>query len=46
MVWKGSKEFGAGKAVNREGKVIVVGFYKPPGNYKKEFESNVEKAKK
>ncbi|XP_072016716.1 uncharacterized protein [Amphiura filiformis] len=46
MVWKGSKEFGAGKAITKEGKVIVVGFYKPPGNYKKEFEDNVDKPRK
>ena len=44
MVWKDSKEFGAGKAVTKEGKVIIVGFYKPPGNMMPEkfFKENVQ----
>ena len=45
MVWKDSKEFGAGKAITKEGKVILVGFYKPPGNVMRQFETNVEQAK-
>ena len=45
MVWKDSKEFGAGKAITKEGKVILVGFYKPPGNVMRQFETNVVQAK-
>ena len=46
MVWKNTKEFGAGKAITKEGKVILVGFYSPPGNVMKQFEDNVEDEKK
>ncbi|XP_072016718.1 uncharacterized protein [Amphiura filiformis] len=45
MVWKDSKEFGAGKAITKEGKVILVGFYKPAGNVMRQFEENVENEK-
>ena len=41
MVWKGSKEFGIGKAITRENKVILVGQYKPPGNIIGQYEDNV-----
>ncbi|XP_063966192.1 uncharacterized protein LOC129278036 [Lytechinus pictus] len=43
MVWKGSREFGIGKAIDREGKVIIVGQYRPPGNIIDHFEENVFK---
>lgn len=45
MVWKDSKEFGVGKAITKEGKVVLVGFYKPPGNVMRKFEENVFKKK-
>lgn len=33
MVWKGAKEVGIGKSkLKNEDKVVVVAFYKPPGN--------------
>ena len=41
MVWKDSKEFGIGKAITRENKVILVGQYKPPGNIIGQYEDNV-----
>lgn len=43
MVWKGSREFGIGKAITRDGKVIIVGQYRPPGNVIDHFEGNVSK---
>ncbi|XP_071821096.1 uncharacterized protein [Apostichopus japonicus] len=46
MVWKDSKEFGVGKAITKSGKVILVGFYKPPGNVMRKFEDNVLPLKK
>ncbi|XP_033096957.1 uncharacterized protein LOC117101177 [Anneissia japonica] len=41
VVWKGSKDFGIGKAITKEGKVIVVGNYRPPGNIMQRFAENV-----
>lgn len=41
VVWKSSKEFGIGKAVTKDGKVIIVGNYKPPGNMSGNFPENV-----
>ena len=41
MVWKGSKEFGIGKAITKGNKVIVVAHYSPPGNYIGEYDKNV-----
>ncbi|XP_071948293.1 uncharacterized protein [Antedon mediterranea] len=45
VVWKGSKEFGIGKAITKEGKVIIVGNYRPPGNMMSKFNENVFKGK-
>ncbi|XP_071801937.1 uncharacterized protein [Asterias amurensis] len=45
MVWKDTKEMGIGKAITKEGKVILVGFYRPPGNVMGQFESQVSKEK-
>ncbi|XP_070531798.1 uncharacterized protein [Ptychodera flava] len=41
MVWKSSTEFGIGKAKTKDGKVFIVANYKPPGNMKGQYESNV-----
>lgn len=41
VVWKDSKEFGIGKAITRDGKVIIVGQYKPAGNLMGAFQENV-----
>lgn len=41
VVWKGSKEVGIGKAVTRDGKVIVVANYRPAGNMVGSFAANV-----
>ena len=41
MVWKGSKEVGVGRAVTRDGKVIVVANYRPAGNMVGSFAANV-----
>ncbi|XP_022099176.1 uncharacterized protein LOC110983865 isoform X2 [Acanthaster planci] len=41
MVWKGSKDFGIGKAISKDGKVLVVGQYRPPGNMVGRYEENV-----
>ncbi|XP_022099173.1 uncharacterized protein LOC110983864 [Acanthaster planci] len=41
MVWKGSKDFGIGKAITKDGKVLVVGQYLPPGNVVGRYEENV-----
>ncbi|XP_003726109.2 uncharacterized protein LOC100892542 [Strongylocentrotus purpuratus] len=46
MVWKGSQEFGIGKSITKEGKVLTVAFFRPPGNVMKQFEDNVLTAKK
>eukprot|EP00118_Oscarella_pearsei_P005177 m.23478 g.23478 ORF g.23478 m.23478 type:complete len:153 (+) comp28484_c0_seq2:113-571(+) len=45
VVWKGTKEFGIAKAVAKDGKVYMVGNYKPPGNVMNQFGENVERAK-
>ncbi|XP_064616338.1 uncharacterized protein LOC135480434 isoform X2 [Liolophura sinensis] len=41
VVWKGSREFGVGKARGRDGKVYVVANYRPAGNMIGEYEKNV-----
>ncbi|KAK7473707.1 hypothetical protein BaRGS_00035034, partial [Batillaria attramentaria] len=41
VVWKGSKEVGVGRAVTRDGKVIVVANYRPAGNMVGSFGANV-----
>ena len=41
VVWKGSKELGIGKAKSADGKVFVVGRYRPAGNNMRAFEENV-----
>lgn len=41
VVWKGSKEFGVGKAVAKDGKTIVVASYRPAGNMMGKFGENV-----
>lgn len=41
VVWKGSKEFGIGKAITKDNKVIIVGQYKPAGNLLGTFHENV-----
>lgn len=45
VVWKGSKEVGFGKAHGKDGRVVVVGNYHPPGNVMGHFEENVFDAK-
>ena len=41
MIWRGSKEFGIGKAITKTGKVLVVAQFRPPGNVVGRYESNV-----
>lgn len=41
VVWKGSKEFGVGKALAKDGKTIVVASYRPAGNMVGKFSENV-----
>ncbi|XP_053381289.1 uncharacterized protein LOC123555358 isoform X2 [Mercenaria mercenaria] len=41
VVWKGSKEFGVGKALAKDGKTIVVASYRPAGNMMGKFGENV-----
>ncbi|XP_063890887.1 uncharacterized protein LOC110374680 [Helicoverpa armigera] len=41
MVWVATTFFGVGKARSRDGKVIVVANYSPPGNMSGQFEANV-----
>lgn len=41
VVWKGSKELGIGKAKSADGKVFVVGRYRPAGNNMRTFNENV-----
>jgi len=41
VVWKGSKELGIGKAKSADGKVFVVGRYRPAGNNMRAFKENV-----
>ncbi|XP_071801939.1 uncharacterized protein [Asterias amurensis] len=45
MVWKDTKEMGIGKAITKEGKVVLVAFYRPPGNVMGKFEGQVSKEK-
>ena len=40
-MWKGSNEFGIGKAQGRDGKWIVVANYYPAGNFLGRFAENV-----
>lgn len=41
VVWKGSRELGIGKAKSVDGKVFVVGRYRPAGNNMRAFGENV-----
>ncbi|GFS27175.1 Golgi-associated plant pathogenesis-related protein 1 [Elysia marginata] len=41
VVWKDSKELGMGKAKSTDGKVFVVGSYRPAGNFIGKFTENV-----
>ena len=41
VVWKDSKELGIGKAKSADGKVFVVGRYRPAGNNLRAFKENV-----
>ncbi|XP_001359232.3 Golgi-associated plant pathogenesis-related protein 1-like [Drosophila pseudoobscura] len=41
VVWKASTHLGMGKATDKLGRIWVVGRYKPPGNFKGQFEENV-----
>lgn len=41
VVWKGSHELGVGKAKSRDGKLYVVGRYRPAGNNLRYFRDNV-----
>ncbi|KAL9983713.1 hypothetical protein ACROYT_G005931 [Oculina patagonica] len=41
VVWKGSKELGIGKAKSADGKMFVVGRYRPAGNNMRAFKENV-----
>lgn len=41
VVWKGSKELGIGRAKSVDGKVFVVGRYRPAGNNMRAFKENV-----
>ena len=42
VIWKSSKEIGAGWARSADGGLFVVCSYDPPGNYKGKFPRNVE----
>jgi uncharacterized protein YkwD len=44
VVWKGSKELGMAKAKASDGKIFVVGRYRPPGNFMSQFEANISPA--
>ena len=41
VVWKGSEELGIGKAKSADGKMFVVGRYRPAGNNLRAFQENV-----
>lgn len=41
MVWKDTKEFGAGHATSKDGTVYIVANYNPPGNIKNKYTHNV-----
>ncbi|XP_059149240.1 Golgi-associated plant pathogenesis-related protein 1-like isoform X2 [Physella acuta] len=41
VVWKSTKQLGMGKAKTSDGKVFVVGSYRPPGNYVGMYKENV-----
>ena len=41
MVWKSSQKVGIGTATTKDGKMIIVANYKPPGNIIGEFKDNV-----
>ena len=41
VVWKGSKELGMGKAKTSDGKIFVVGRYRPAGNNISQVNDNV-----
>lgn len=41
VVWNDSREFGIGKAKSRDGKLFVVGRYRPAGNNLRYFSDNV-----
>lgn len=45
VVWKGSSEFGIGKAKDSKGRVYVVANYFPAGNFIGRFADNVSKVK-
>ena len=42
IVWVGSRELGAGKAVSSTGAQFVVARYQPPGNVVGQFPDNVK----
>jgi len=46
MVWSGSQKVGIGTATTKDGKMIIVANYKPPGNIIGEFKDNVYSPKK
>ena len=41
VVWKESREFGIGKTKSPDGKLFVVGRYRPAGNVLRHFQDNV-----
>ncbi|XP_037774524.1 zinc finger CCCH domain-containing protein 13-like, partial [Penaeus monodon] len=41
MIWKDTENFGVGKARTRDGKIMVVAYYSPPGNIQGKFKENV-----
>ncbi|XP_069976629.1 uncharacterized protein [Penaeus vannamei] len=41
MIWRETENFGVGKARTRDGKIIVVAYYSPPGNIQGKFKENV-----
>ena len=45
VVWKGSEELGIGKAKSADGKMFVVGRYRPAGNNVRAFHENVFSSK-
>jgi len=46
VVWKGSQELGIGKAIDKDGKILVVCNYRPAGNMRGAFVDNVARPSK
>ena len=46
VVWKETKELGVGRAKSNTGKLYIVAYYSPPGNYSRCYLDNVPPLKK